>query len=55
MLLPHTARVVWIYHDLCRFNWKWIDQFQPDEVWYMPTERLMVCKQGNHPAGMPHY
>jgi hypothetical protein len=53
MLLQHVARVVWIYHDACHFKWKWIDQFHPDEVWYMPTERLMICRLGDHPVGMP--
>jgi alginate O-acetyltransferase complex protein AlgJ len=53
MLLQHAGRMVWIFHNLCRFDWKWIDQFRPDEVWYMPNERLMVCERGNHPTGMP--
>jgi hypothetical protein len=53
MLLQHTGRVVWMYHELCGFDWKWIDQFHPDEVWWMPTERYMLCGHGVRPVGLP--
>ena len=53
MLLQNTGRVVWLLNDLCRFDWKWIDQLRPDEVWWMPTERYIVCGKGVRPVGLP--
>jgi alginate O-acetyltransferase complex protein AlgJ len=53
MLLQNTGRVVWLLNDLCRFDWKWIDQLRPDEVWWMPTERFVVCVKGVRPTGLP--
>jgi hypothetical protein len=52
MLLQHVSRAVWVYHNACRFEWKWIDQLRPDEVWYMPTERQVFCLHGDGPVGM---
>ena len=49
LLLPHVSRVVWLYHRLCGFDWKWIDEFRPDEVWWTPTERAFLCEPGAHP------
>jgi alginate O-acetyltransferase complex protein AlgJ len=53
MLLQDTGRVVWLLNNVCRFDWKWIDQLRPDEVWWMPTERFIVCGKGARPVGMP--
>jgi alginate O-acetyltransferase complex protein AlgJ len=53
MLLRHTGRVVWLNHQFCKFDWKWIDQFHPDEVWWMPTERFLACRHGDRPVGLP--
>ncbi len=53
MLLQHAARVVWVYHRFCGFDWKWIDQFRPDEVWWMPTERSILCGAGLRPSRFP--
>jgi alginate O-acetyltransferase complex protein AlgJ len=49
MLAPHTGRVIWLHHQYCGFDWKWIDKLHPDEVWWMPTERFLVCKPGMRP------
>jgi len=51
MLMPHAAKVVWLYHDFCAFDWARIDEFRPDEVWWLPTERSLVCAPGARPAG----
>jgi alginate O-acetyltransferase complex protein AlgJ len=51
MLLQHAGRVVWLHHQHCWFDWKWIDQFHPDEVWWMPTERYLLCS--GRPNGFP--
>jgi alginate O-acetyltransferase complex protein AlgJ len=52
-LLQNTGPVVWLHHRFCRFDWKWVDQFHPDEIWWMPTERYLLCDHGVRPVGMP--
>lgn len=49
MLLQHAGRVVWLNHQRCAFDWKWIDRYRPDEVWWMPTERFLTCNPGARP------
>jgi hypothetical protein len=53
MVLAHAGRVAWTHHQFCAFDWTWIDQFHPNEVWWMPTERYIVCTPGLHPKNMP--
>ncbi len=53
MLLNHVGRVVWQHHKWCGFDWKLIDHFQPDEVWWMPTERYLLCGPNVRPEGFP--
>jgi alginate O-acetyltransferase complex protein AlgJ len=53
MLLQRTGRVVWLHHQSYGFDWKWIDHFHPDEVWFMPTERYIDCPPGARPIGLP--
>ncbi|RBP15473.1 acetyltransferase AlgX (SGNH hydrolase-like protein) [Roseiarcus fermentans] len=53
MLMQHVGRAIWINHQRCGFDWKWIDVYRPDEVWWMPTERFMNCKPGLWPVGLP--
>lgn len=49
MLMQHVRSAIWLNHDQCGFDWKWIDKFNPDEVWWVPTERFLICKPGAHP------
>lgn len=49
MLSQHAGRAVWIHHHECGFDWKMIDKFRPDEVWWAPTERFMLCDPGVAP------
>ena len=51
MLAQHVGRVVWVNRRLCGFDWKVVERFQPDEVWWAPTERLMLCDPGYRPIG----
>ena len=51
MLSQHVGRAIWINHHRCDFNWKWIDIFHPDEVWWAPTERFLLCDPGARPIG----
>ncbi len=52
LLLARIGRVVWVYHDLCRFDFGLVDRVHPVQVWYMPTERRMLCDPGAYPAGL---
>jgi alginate O-acetyltransferase complex protein AlgJ len=51
MLLQRVGRVVWIDHQHCRFDPKVIDRFHPDEVWWMPNERFLICDPGAERVG----
>ncbi len=52
MLLQHVGRVVWFASDHCGFDWSAIDRFRPDEVWWMPNERFLICDPGVRPRGL---
>ncbi len=49
MLAEHVGRAVWLNHRECGFDWNWIDKLKPDEVWWTPTERFLVCDGGVRP------
>ena len=53
MLLQHVDRVIWIHHRYCAVDWRVVDEFQPDEVWWMPGERVFLCASGAWPIGFP--
>jgi len=53
MLLQHASRVIWMNHLLCGFDWSEVEKYHPDEVWWMPTERFLVCIPGLTPKGLP--
>jgi alginate O-acetyltransferase complex protein AlgJ len=49
MLAQHVGRAIWLNHRECGFDWKWIDKYRPDEVWWVPTERFLICDEGARP------
>jgi alginate O-acetyltransferase complex protein AlgJ len=49
MLAEHVGRAIWLNHRECGFDWNWIEKFQPDEVWWVPTERFLICDEGVRP------
>jgi hypothetical protein len=49
MLLRRAAKVVWLDLQHCGFDWKAIARFHPDEVWWMPNERFLICGPGVRP------
>ena len=53
MLAARAGTVVWLHYQQCGFDWKWIQTFGPDEVWWMPTERALLCDRGVRPVGFP--
>ena len=46
------ARFVWMHHHYCRFDWNLVRALQPAQVWYLPTERQMLCYPGWTPSGL---
>jgi alginate O-acetyltransferase complex protein AlgJ len=44
LLVQHAGRVVWMHHQWCGFDWKRVEEWKPDEVWWLPTERYMLCR-----------
>jgi alginate O-acetyltransferase complex protein AlgJ len=53
MLLTHFGRVIWLHHRLCGFDWSEVINYRPDEVWWMPNERFLVCDPDKRPNGLP--
>ena len=53
MIAASGGRAIWLPHQICGFDWQWIEKFQPEQVWYMPTERYFPCDLRRRPAGMP--
>jgi alginate O-acetyltransferase complex protein AlgJ len=53
MLAQHVGRAIWIHHHECGFDWKLIDRLKPDEVWWAPTERFLVCGPHARPIDFP--
>ncbi len=51
-LSQHVGRAVWFHHNYCGFDWAWIDKIKPDEVWWTPVERYLVCRPGQYPHGL---
>jgi hypothetical protein len=48
-LSQHVGRAIWIHHQHCGFDWAWIDKLHPDEVWWAPVERYLICEPGKRP------
>jgi hypothetical protein len=53
MIAASGGRAIWLQHQICGFDWQWIEKFKPDQVWYMPTERYFPCGANRRPAGLP--
>ena len=49
-LSQHVGRAIWIHHQYCGFDWSSIDKLKPDEVWWTPVERFLVCAPAQYPA-----
>lgn len=53
MLAQHVGRAIWVHHHECGFDWGLIDRLKPDEVWWAPTERFLVCDPHARPKDFP--
>jgi hypothetical protein len=51
-LSQHVGRAVWFHHNYCGFDWASIDKIKPDEVWWTPVERYLVCRPEQYPRGL---
>jgi alginate O-acetyltransferase complex protein AlgJ len=47
------VRALWAAHDSCGFAWPLIEQLRPDEVWYLPNERAILCTDKNNRTILP--
>ena len=52
MVLANAGRFAWIHHRGCTLDWRWVESVGADEVWWMPTERILLCQPGAAPAGL---
>ena len=52
-LSQHVGRAVWFHHNYCGFDWASIDRIRPDEVWWMPVERYLICRPGQKLKNFP--
>ena len=52
-LSQHVGKAVWVHHNYCGLDWAVIDRVRPDEVWWAPVERFLVCRPGQHPKNFP--
>ena len=52
-LSQHVGQAVWFHHNYCGFDWASIDKVRPDEVWWTPVERLIVCRPGQKLKNFP--
>jgi alginate O-acetyltransferase complex protein AlgJ len=50
MLAQHVGRAIWVHYDSsgCSFDWSLIDKYRPEEVWWAPVERALICDLGAH-------
>jgi alginate O-acetyltransferase complex protein AlgJ len=50
MLAQHVGRAIWVHYNYhgCSFDWSLIDKFRPDEVWWAPVERALICNSDAH-------
>jgi len=47
-----VARLVWVHHQGCQFDWSDVDRFNPDTVLFLMAERLVHACLNNRPVGM---
>jgi hypothetical protein len=51
LALTHVGRLDWLHHQGCRFDWSLVEAAGVEEVWWMPTERNLLCHAGASPKG----
>jgi alginate O-acetyltransferase complex protein AlgJ len=48
-----VARIGWMHHAMCGFDFSDVERFNPTLVILAPTERLIPCPLANWPPGLP--
>ena len=45
LLAQHVGRAIWVHYNNegCSFDWSLVDKYHPDEVWWAPVERALLC------------
>lgn len=49
-----AARIGWLHHAYCNFDYADVERFDPTLVIWVPTEREMPCPLSAWPQGLPH-
>lgn len=55
LFMLHAERLLWMHHDQCGFDWKFIEELKPDLVVLAPTERSAFCVPGRSPLNRPPF
>lgn len=52
MLSQHVGRVIWVHYDThgCSFDLSLVEKYHPDEVWWAPVERALICESRADPG-----
>lgn len=52
MLAQRVGRAIWVHYDThgCSFDQSLVDKYHPDEVWWAPVERALICESGADPG-----
>lgn len=52
MLAPHVGRAIWVHYNTegCSFDWSLVEKYHPDEVWWAPVERALICESRDQAA-----
>ncbi len=53
LLSQRVGKVAWVNRRMCGFDWTQVERVKPDEVWWAPTERLLLCDPGVRPPNFP--
>jgi alginate O-acetyltransferase complex protein AlgJ len=55
-LLLHSgaARIGWLHHGKCGFDFADVARFQPSDIILAATERILPCEPDAWPRGLPH-
>lgn len=48
-----AARIGWMHHALCRFDWRDVENFEPTLLILAPVEREIPCPPDAWPIGLP--
>jgi hypothetical protein len=47
-----VGRVIWVHYDThgCSFDFSLVEKYHPDEVWWAPVERALICESRADPG-----